>query len=461
MIRLLSLLLFLFNVAPVVASEGPAWPDTELSRHARAWFEQLTGSEEEARAFFPAHMAPAALEEAGVDVRLERRRAMLERMGPLIVQEILESTPARLVVRARNPRGEDAQVTLTGEADPPHRLLSVGIQIGGPEGGPPPPSGPPLSDEAAVSALEAHLAAEDAAGRFSGVVLLARDGKPLLRRAFGVANRATGAAVTPGTRFNIASLGKILTKIAMAQLADAGRLRLEDPLSRFLPDFPNADRITLDMLVHHRSGVGDIFNDRYQAMDRSKLRHNRDYLDLFRDRPLEFEPGTGERYSNGGYVLLGEVIARASGMDYYAYLEEKILKPAGMTRTAALLEGGDTPDVARGYTTEGAGPGEERDNVATRPWRGSAAGGSYSTVDDLLALDQALLENRLCPARWSAWVADGPPPFGFGFGGGAPGICSEWTHEGAITLLVLANRDPQSIRPILRPALDIVQRMTR
>src|SRR5262249_49934792 len=158
----------------------------------------------------------------------------------------------------------------------------------------------------------------------------------------------------------------------------------------YLPDFPHADSITIDMLVMHRSGVGDFFNDAYDAMDKSKLRHNHDYLALFRDQPLWFAPGTSERYSNGGYALLGEVIAKARGADYYEYLGRHLFAPAGMKSTLYPIEGDGTPKVARGYTSERANGGE-RDNQFSRPARGSAAGGGYSTAADLLKFDKALL----------------------------------------------------------------------
>jgi D-alanyl-D-alanine carboxypeptidase len=198
-------------------------------------------------------------------------------------------------------------------------------------------------------------------------------------------------------------------------------------------------------------------------MDRATLRHNRDYLALIRDQGLWFEPGTDHRYSNGGYVLLGEVIAKASGMDYYDYLEERVFRPAGMTRTSAPLEGDGTPGLARGYTREGAPAGGERDNAAGRPARGSAAGGSYSSVDDFLALDRALARGALCSREWSSWVCEGPRRAGglpaFGFGGGAPGISTEWMHEGDTVLILFTNRDPEVTREVLRPVRAIVLRM--
>jgi CubicO group peptidase (beta-lactamase class C family) len=452
----------------------PQWPDTELGRHVQAWFEQLHGTEAQARDFLTIHFDPAALAETPLDARLERRRGMLERThGGLVPLEVLASTETTMQVRARDGNGEEPVVHFEAESVAPHRIRAVRLQLGGPGDAPPAPAGPPLGEAEAVQQIGATLDRAAQEGTFSGAVLLARNGKPVLRQAWGAGDRAKGTPLTPGTCFNLASIGKVPTKIAVAQLAQAGKLSLDDRLSKYLPDFPRAADITLEMLVEHRSGVGDIFNERYEAMDRSQLRHNRDYLELIRNQPLWFEPGTQQRYSNGGYVLLGEVIAKASGADYYDYLAANVFVPAGMKSTAALLEGDGTPGVARGYTRNGAPAGEERDNVATRPWRGSAAGGSYSTVDDLLALDQALLRARLCSPAWSAWVIGGPRPDrrtpagsadlsapGFAFAGGAPGISTAWEHEGDLTLVVLTNRDPEVSQPVVQSLGGILRRIT-
>ena len=141
-----------------------------------------------------------------------------------------------------------------------------------------------------------------------------------------------------------------------------------------------------------------------------------------------------------------------------------------MTRTVWPLEGDGTADVARGYTRQGAPAGAEVDNAGTRPARGSAAGGGYATADDLLAFDRALFGAKLCSPGWAAWVAGAPEPRagasapaeapGAAFAGGAPGISTEWLHEGGVTLLVLTNRDPEVTRAVVGPLHAIVRRMT-
>jgi len=445
------------------------------TEHARAWFAAVNADEAAMRALYRDHFSPEALAQVPVDARLERWRAMREREGLLTLVGMEARGDASVVLRARNASGALLTITFECEARPPHRLIGARVEIGGPggdDGAAAALPGPPLADADGVRAIAGRLDSCATAGSFSGVALLARDGRVLLEQGWGEARRSDHVAVRPDTRFNFGSIGKILTKTAIVQLAQAGKLSLDDRLSKYLPGFPHADSITLEMLVEHRSGVGDIFNDRYDAMDRATLRHNRDYLALIRDQPLWFAPGTAERYSNGGYVLLGEVVAKASGEDYYDYLRDHVLKPAGMTVTGWPAAGEHGPDVATGYTRGEAKGAASVENTRTLPGRGSAAGGGFTTAQDLLALDVALTHAKLCDAGWSAWVTGGPRPrrggtlaaggpVGFSFNGGAPGISAEWNHEGPVVLIVLSNRDPEAVHPVTRPLAGVLRRLDR
>lgn len=482
----------LAGLALTARAADVAWPDTDVSRHAQAWFAMLSGDEAAARRFIEQHFAPSALAGATTGERLARRQSMLARTQGLTPLAIVEGDPASLAVRCRAGNGDNVVAIFTAEPGPPHRLVGVQLDASPPGAdGPEAPRGagpgqgsragremragapgPLLDDAGAVKLIRSQLDHHATDGEFSGVALLARNGQTLLAGGWGMADRTNRVPNTPATRFNVGSIGKVFTRAAIAQLAEQGRLSLDDTLSRWLPDFPHADSITIAMLCEHRSGVGDFFNDAYRAMDRSQLRHNHDYLALIRDQPLWFAPGTSQRYSNGGYALLGEVIEKASGEDYYDYLAAHVFDPAGMAHTGAPIESGGTPGLARGYTTEGADPGGERDNAPTRPARGSAAGGSYSTAADLLAFDRALLDAKLCGRAWSRWVTGGPrpdrggaaataadEPESFGFAGGAPGIAAEWLHEGGVTLIVLTNRDPETAQKTLQDLRPLVRRM--
>jgi len=456
------------------------WPDTEAAKHARAWFDAFNAGESAMRAVYLEHYSPEALAARPIEARLGGYRDMRAQNGSLTPVSFPEVEEGAIQVVARNVSGE--MVTLAFQCEPaaPHRILGIRVQMGeggpgGPGGGAMVSAGPPLDDAAAVEAMRSMVSRAAAADSFSGAVLLARDGKPLLRQAWNRAERRFAVANQPETRFNLGSVNKLFTKVAIAQLAQAGKLSLDDPLTKWFPDWPgkSASKITLAMLAGHRAGITDIFNDRYETADRSKLRHNRDFVALFRDEPLWFEPGTSQRYSNGSYVLLGEIIAKASGEDYYDYMRSHVWEPAGMTATGYFAADDPTPDLAMGYTRGEGGKEPLHENVFTRPARGSAAGGGYSTLDDMLRFDQALNADKLCAPGWTDWVIGGPPPAqprvaaatgrreapSVGFAGGALGISADYTREGPITLIVLGNFDPPFTQAIAGQLRAIVRRM--
>jgi D-alanyl-D-alanine carboxypeptidase len=458
-----------------------SWPDTEIAKHARAWFEAFNRGEDAMRTVYQEHYSPDALAQRPVEARLGGYRDMRGNTGTLTPLSIQENGDHAIGVAARNGNGEMITLVFEGEPASPHRLLGIRVQMGegggGPGGAPGfiSPAGPPLDDAAAVEAMKTIVNRAAAADSFSGAVLLARDGKPLLRQAWNRAERRFAVPNKAETRFNLGSVNKLFTKLAIAQLAQAGKLSLDDPLTRWIPDWPgkSAGKITIAMLASHRAGIPDIFGDKYDAADRSKLRHNRDFIPLFRDQPLWFEPGTSERYSNGSYVLLGEIIAKASGQDYYDYLREHVWGPAGMAATGYFEADDPTPDLAMGYTRGEDGKSPLHENVFTRPARGSAAGGGYSTVDDLLRFDQALNADQLCAAGWTQWVTGGPAPAqprvaavtggrpapSLGFAGGAPGISADYSREGPLTLIVLGNFDPPLTQAVGAQLRSILRRM--
>ena len=174
------------------------------------------------------------------------------------------------------------------------------------------------------------------AGHFSGVVVLSRNGEPVLELAHGMADREAGRANDVETAFNLGSLNKLFTRIAVEQLVAEGRIHRDSTISAYWPDYPNGEvarRVTIAQLLEHRSGLGGNIFDAPPGGTRADIRHNRDFVQLFASEPLQFEPGTSRRYSNAGYVVLGEIVARVTGEDYYDYVRRSIYQPAGMTRT--------------------------------------------------------------------------------------------------------------------------------
>ncbi|HYN46445.1 MAG TPA: serine hydrolase domain-containing protein, partial [Allosphingosinicella sp.] len=170
---------------------------------------------------------------------------------------------------------------------------------------------------------------------FSGVILIARGDRVLFRRAYGYASPRLAMRMRLDTRLNTASIAKMFTGVAIAQLVESGRLSFDDTVGRHWPDFPNPairDRVTIRQLLTHTSGLGpkDYYDDPRYPAAAENLRSLADYLRLAVDTPLEGTPGT-YAYSNSGYLILGAIIERVSGQDFYAYIRERIFRPAGMT----------------------------------------------------------------------------------------------------------------------------------
>jgi D-alanyl-D-alanine carboxypeptidase len=314
------------------------------------------------------------------------------------------------------------------------------------------PPTPAITTGELVRRVRGLLDSLSRADQFSGVISISRRGAPVFERAYGAADRARRIPNTIETAFNLGSINKLFTSIAVRQLAADGRLAPDSVLARAWPEFPDtaiANRVTIRQLLNHRSGVaGNIFAVPGVASQRD-VRHNRQFLAAVINTPLAFPPGTRQQYSNAGYVVLGGVIERVSGEDYYSYVQRHIFAPAGMTRTGHFAVDSLPPGTAIGYTHGGDGSPREaapggplRPNTGDLPGRGSAAGGGYSTVGDL---------KRLLAALRAGDIAAGPPA-GVGIAGGTGGVNAvvEGSMPGGYDVIVLSNIDPPSAERISR-----------
>jgi D-alanyl-D-alanine carboxypeptidase len=360
---------------------------------------------------------------------------------------------------------------------------------------PPADPGPP-GDAVRAAAIDARLALEGDA--FSGVVLVARGGVPIYQKAVGLADREQGRANTLGTRFPIASMTKMFTAVAVLQLVQAGKLRLDAPLGAYLTDYPNRDiatEVTLHHLLTHTGGTGDIFGAERAArrgatpslQDPSLQDPSlQDYVALHGSRGPSFEPGSRYEYSNYVFVLLGRVIERASGQSYYDYVAKHVFAPAGMTHSdfATIDEAGGERVI--GYTrylpagapdgSQGAGAGAALvPNTPKLRQRGTPAGGAWSTLADLLAFANALEGHRLLDEPHTRLLTTGKVPtpdggryaYGFsegtlpglrciGHNGGSPGasvrlrICRAPGEASSQVVIVLSNLDPPAGMDLMR-----------
>ena len=301
------------------------------------------------------------------------------------------------------------------------------------------------------------LVAED---KFSGAVLLAKDGKPIFEKAYGMASKSYDAANRTDTKFNLGSIDKVFTKVAIGQLIQQGKIAsIDDKLIKYLPDYPNkeaAEKITLRQIVNMQSGIGDFFGPTFEKSGKDQFRTISDFLPLFADEPLQFEPGTKQKYSNGGYIVLGAVIEKLSGKSYYDYVRENIFQPLGMDNTDFSQVDEIVSNRATGYTKRGAVETVSwRQNVYTLPARGSSAGGGYSTVYDLLKFANAVRERKILNPAFDpgAPVAPGKPfaiMLGLGIAGGSPGVngVMEAGMPGGYTMIILSNYDPPTAEDV-------------
>ena len=243
------------------------------------------------------------------------------------------------------------------------------------------------------------------ADEFSGAVLVAKDQTILFQRAYGMANQSEQIANQIDTRFNLASMNKMFTAVAVVQLAEQGKLAFEDPISVYLPEYPReiAEKVTIHHLLTHTSGLGWLWtkrfwNERFVEVRTHLLRID-DYLPLFRDEPLTFEPGEKFQYSNAGFVVLGAIIERVSGQEYWTYVHEHISEPAAMYNTDAYDLDHPLPNQAIGYTYLNRNleheMGPRRSNLFQWVVRGGPSGGGFSTVEDLFKFSLAVRNHHL------------------------------------------------------------------
>lgn len=315
----------------------------------------------------------------------------------------------------------------------------------------------PMTDEQIVADLRTEMDRLVSEDRFSGAVLLAKNGKPLFEQAYGYANHAFAARNTTDTKFNLASTAKMFTQVAILQLAQEGKLNLDDPIVKILSDYPNkevAEKVTVRQLLDHRSGLGDFVNREFLATHPRLFRATRDYLKFFVNQKLLFEPGTQRAYSNAGYIVLGRIIEETAGESFENYVRVHIFEPAGMKNTGFWSFEDDVPNLAFGYTNQGVRIGGERMVTTTLSKGGGAAGatGPYSTLEDMLRFAEALRGNRLLNRDYTQKLLSGG--YGMnsettngtrhaGHGGGTAGVNTwfELFPDSGYTLVALSNYD--------------------
>lgn len=264
---------------------------------------------------------------------------------------------------------------------------------------------------------------EAATGRYAGVALVAVAGKVIFEDSAGLLLRSANLPIVRDTRFQLASTSKLFTVIAIAQLLERRVVSLDDSLTQWLPEFSARiqwSKVKVRHLLGHTSGFGTYWGETF-VQRRTSLRNVQDYFALFSDEQPSFEPGTRFEYSNVGYILLGAVIERASGVDYFSYVQTHIFDQAGMNDSGYFEADEDVPNLAFGYSYRALPEGSRgrvppRLHTQLKPMRGSPAGDAISTAPDLVRFCQALLAGKLVdmPILEQLWqpLYPGPTPIG-------------------------------------------------
>jgi len=462
----MSLIAILIFAGVAYAGDETAvrFPETSAGKRAESYFSAFNSSNEnEMRTYLEQNFAPSTLKERPIEERMVVYRQLksdLERLEPV---KILKKSTDAIKLVARSAKESWLELVFEFEKSAPYKLLGIRIMR---LDEPPDLDAPttPITEAEMLKEIGTFMDEVSIKDEFSGVVLLAKGEMPIFRKAYGLASKEYDIPNRVDTRFNLGSINKFLTRIAIEQLEGKGELKFEDPIGKYLPDYPNkeaAEKVTIRHLLDMTSGIGDFFGERYQSTPKDRIRTLSDYLLLFGDEPLLFEPGTNRQYSNGGYIVLGLIIEKVSGQTYFDYVRDHIYEIAGMENTTHLEADVPAENVASGYTNnwdENGHPGEpRRNNIYTRPAHGSSAGGGYSTVDDLLKLVVTLKANKLSAPKTSEEINQ----HSIAIAGGAPGINAivETDPETGYVIIVLSNYDPPVVDKVARKINSFLRRL--
>lgn len=265
-------------------------------------------------------------------------------------------------------------------------------------------------DQKKLTAIMQSFCAQDT---FSGAVLIAKGNTIIFEHACGLANRSFNIPNTLHTVFNLGSVGKLFTAVAIAQLTQQDKISLTTPVEKiipsWLPDNPAAKQVTISQLLTHSSGLGNYMDDpRWKSgADSGLYVAVNDYQPIIHDSTFLFSPGSSQAYSNNGYILLGAIIEKVTHQNYTDYLQKNIFTPADMKNTNLYRQDDVVPNQAVGYTYHcDKGKCAWRNNYFSAPFASSPAGGTYSTVEDLFKFSQALHQRKLLNEALTKQVLD-------------------------------------------------------
>jgi CubicO group peptidase (beta-lactamase class C family) len=296
------------------------------------------------------------------------------------------------------------------------------------------PSSPVFSQKA-----DDYLKTELSAERFAGSVMVALSNQIVFMKGYGLANRELEVANAPNTKFRLASVTKQFTALCILILQEQGKLNVEDSVSKYLPDCPNAwSKIKVRHLLTHTSGIPDYTRLPDYISTVTLPYPPEKMMKSLRDKPLEFEPGERFAYSNSGYVLLGYIVEKASGQSYEQFLRQFIFKPLGMNDSGCDHFETILPHRAASYTPDA----DTWVNAAyTDTSIPNGDGALYSTVEDFFRWYQCLREQKLVSAEsWKAMTTPVKENYGFGIAVVEQFGQKELAHDGRVNGFVASMR---------------------
>ncbi|MGC4044696.1 MAG: serine hydrolase domain-containing protein [Armatimonas sp.] len=448
-----------------------ALPDTPAGKRIGEWLAALnSGERTRMRQFLAANSATPATGTAPIDAMTNRQMGFYPGSGGYEIGKIVATpSPSRITVALKAKRtGYWLLVGLSVTPEAPYTILGFGFRNTEAPAELLPPK--KLTEREIRTRADVLINKLIAADQFSGVILVAKDGKPVYQRAVGLASRAWNLPNRMDTRFNLGSINKMFTAVAIAQLVEQGKLSYSDTLEKALPDYPNreiAQKVTVRHLLSHTSGITETKSLLSGDAFRQEFRNVNDYLRNTAADTLKFEPGTRLEYSSYTYLILGAIIEKASGQSYFDYVREHIYKPAGMTASDSYDLDTDPPNLATGYMD--AEKGTRLSNIQRLPIRGMPFGLGYATAGDLVRFSTALREHKLLNAASLETVWTGVmdytefgSKYGYGFivktyngqrivghGGGWVGITNKFDMypDSGYTVVILNNidSDPNSV----------------
>ncbi len=376
------------------------FPDTPAGKRAEEVIRLLNnGTRQVVRQYILQQFTPEFLKMAPMEHHLQILSETQDTYKEFEVKAIQKATDSELFAVLWAPITESwfvFQIKLEDKA--PHKIHTFRLEPVSPPTGKTPP--PKMTDQQMADTLNTYMEKLAKKDIFSGTVLLAKNGNVIFKGAYGLASQRFNVPNRIDTKFNLGSMNKMFTAIAIAQLVEKGKLSYEDLVGKYLDSTwvqkETAEKVKIKHLLTHTSGLGSYFNKTFWESSRMLYRNLEDYKPLIKDDKPRFEPGTQWSYSNTGMLLLGPIIEKVSGMNYFDYIREHIYKPAGMTNSDCYEMDRPVPNLAIGYIKKFEDEGFYwRNNIYDHVLKGGPAGGGFSTVEDLLNFAQALRNNTL------------------------------------------------------------------